>query len=286
MNALAENPRARSGSNEAPDYAQEITDRMARDYAELEKSAADLLIEARALPEEVDDEATLKRFSDVVVRMRDTTGRAEGVRVAEKESFLRGGQAVDGFFNTIKARIEKGMGVLTKRVNAYQQRKLAEERERRRLEAEALVRFECAKREAEARLVREAEEKRRAAERARKPEQVEAKSAAAVAAEQAASDATVAAQLAADRAEAAHIDTLRKPSEMTRSRFDDGRLVTMKQVGYAEILDKMALDPVALWPFIKEEHALQALKAWAKTNSFKRPMAGAVIELRDESVIR
>jgi hypothetical protein len=60
----------------------------------------------------------------------------------------------------------------------------------------------------------------------------------------------------------------------------------MRQVGYAEIVDKMALDPVALWPFIKEDHALAALKAWAKTSSFKKQMTGAVVEMRDESVIR
>jgi hypothetical protein len=94
------------------------------------------------------------------------------------------------------------------------------------------------------------------------------------------------ANLASDAAEAAHIETLRKASDMTRSRFDGGRVVTMKQVGYVEVLDKMKLDPVALWPFIKEEYALQALKAWAKTNSFRRPMDGAIVEMRDDTVIR
>jgi hypothetical protein len=281
MNAIAER-----GHNQPPDYAQEITDRMARDYAELEKSAADLLAEARTLPEEVDDEASLKTFSDVVVRMRDTVGRAEGVRIAEKEPFLRGGQAVDGFFNSMKTRLEKGMLALTKRVNVYQQRKLAEERERRRLEAEALAREAREKQEAEAKAAREAEEKRLAADRARKPEQAAAKSAAAIAAEQAASDAAVEASLAADRAQEAHINTLHKPAEMTRSQFDDGRLVTMRQVGYVEIVDKMKLDWATLAPFVKEEHALQALKAWAKTNSFRRPMDGAIIEMRDDTVIR
>ncbi len=286
MNALAENPRAVAGSNEAPDYAQTITEQMRRDYAELEKSAADALEQARGLPETVDDEPALRQFADIVVRMRDTFNRADAARVSEKEPFLRGGQAVDGFFNTLKGRLEKGMAVLTKRVNVYQQRKLAEERERRRIEAEAAARAAREAQEAEARLAREAEERRLSAERARKPEHVETKSAAAVAAEQAASDATVEANLAADKAEAAHISTLHKPAEMTRSQFDGGRLVTMRQVGYAEIMDKMALDPIALWPFVKEEAALQALKAWAKTNSFKRPMAGAIVEMRDDTVVR
>lgn len=285
-NQTADNPRAIPGSNQAPDHAQQVSQRMAEEYAELAKSTTGVLDEARALPESVDDEAALKAFSDVVVRMRDTVGRAEGARIAEKEPFLRGGQAVDGYFNTIKARLEKGMEILTKRVNIYQQRKLAEERERRRIEAEATERAAREARETEARLAREAEERRLAAERARKPEHIETKSAAAVEAEQAASAALVEASLAADRAEEAHIDTLRKPADMTRSQFGDGRLVTMRQVGYVEITDKMALDPAVLWPFIKEEHALQALKAWAKTTSHKRAMNGAIIEMRDDTVIR
>ena len=60
----------------------------------------------------------------------------------------------------------------------------------------------------------------------------------------------------------------------------------MRQVGYAEITVKMKLDAAALWPFIREEHALAALKAWAKTHGYKRSMDGAVVEMRDESVIR
>ena len=32
--------------------------------------------------------------------------------------------------------------------------------------------------------------------------------------------------------------------------------------------------------------AAQALKAWAKTNNFKGKMAGAIIEMRNETVVR
>lgn len=277
---------AERGHNQPPDLAKEVTDRMAQDYAEMANTVTALLGKARDMPETVDSEEQLRIFSDQVVDMRDTAARAESTRKAEKEPYYRSGQAVDGFFNGLIERLDKASKILTKRVNDYQQRKLSEERERRRLEAERLAREERDRRETEAKALREAEEKRLAADRARKPEAIEQKSAAADAAEIAASAAAAEAQLAADRAEEAHIDTLRKPSDMARSRFDEGRLVTMKQVGYAEIVDKMALDPVALWPFVKEEHALMALKAWAKTTSFKRPMEGAIVELRDDTVIR
>jgi hypothetical protein len=277
---------AERSHNQPPDFAKEVTDRMARDYAEMANSTTTILKEANDLPPSVEDEPGLRTYSDVVVRIRDLVARADSTRKAEKEPYLRGGQAVDGFFNGLAERLEKATKVLTKRVNDFQQRKLAEERERRRLEAEETARQEREARENAQRTAVAAEEARQVAERARKPEHIETKSAAASAAEAAASAAVVQAQLASDQAQDAHIDTLRKPAEIVRSRFDEGRLVTMKQVGYAEIVDKMKLDPVALWPFVKEEHALMALKAWAKTNSFKRPMDGALVEMRDDTVIR
>jgi hypothetical protein len=272
--------------NQPPDISEQEAGRLAEDYGELSRNASALLEQARAINGEVTDEATLERFSNVIVDMRDTEARAEAARVAEKEPFLRRGQAVDGFFGSIKERLAKGRAVLKRSVDAYQNRKLAEERERRRL-AEEQARREAQKAADEAaRLAREAEDRRLAAERARLPETQEAKGAVAEQAETAAAAAQADAQVAIADAQEKRIDSLAKPSEMARSRFDEGRLVTMRQVGYAEIVDKMALDPVALWPFIKEDHALAALKAWAKTSSFKKQMTGAVVEMRDESVIR
>jgi len=277
---------AERGHNQPPDYAQEVTDRMAADYAEMASTATSLLEKARGLPETIDSEETLHVFSEQIVDMRDTAARAESTRKAEKEPYYRAGQAVDGFFNTLGERLEKGMAVLSKRVTEYKNKILAEERERRRLEAEATARVEREKAIAAAKAAAAAEEARLAADRARKAENIEQKAALAAVAEAAAADANASASIAADAAEAAHIETLRKPAEMARSRFDGGRLVTMKQVGFVEITDKMALDPAALWPFIKDEAALVALRAWAKTSNYKKPMAGAIVELRDEAVVR
>lgn len=281
MNALAER-----GHNQPPDFAKEVTDRMAKDYAEMANTATALLGRAREMPEIVHGEAQLRVFSDMIVDMRDTIARAESTRKAEKEPYFRAGQAVDGFFNSLAERLDKGMKVLAKRVNDYQQRKLAEERERRRLEAEATARAERIARESAEQAAREAEEKRLAADRARKPEIAELKDAAAAEAEALAGAAIAAAKVASDQAEAAHISTLQKPSEVARSRFDEGRLVTMRQVGYTEILDKMALDKEKLWPFLKDADVLKALNGWAKTVSYKQKMDGAIVEMRDETVIR
>lgn len=267
-------------------YAEDVAARLDADYAEMTRTAASLLERARALPEAVADEAALEKFSGLVVEMRDAAARAEATRKAEKEPHYRAGQRVDGFFNSIQERLAKGMGVLSRRVKDYQNRKLEEERERRRLAAEQAAREERERREAAERAEREAEEARLAAERARKPETKEAKAAAADEAEAKAAEATTAAAVAHDEAEAARIDTLRKPSEIARSRFDSGRLVTMKQVGYVEVVDRDKLDMKALWPFFKDEEILKALRGWAKTKSFKAPMDGAIVEMRDEAVIR
>jgi hypothetical protein len=285
-NIPAENPRAVIGSNRPPDFAERIGAQIADDYAELASTASLSLEKARSLPETVEDEDTLEKYSSSIVDMRDTAARAEANRKMEKEPFWRAGQAVDGFFNGIQERLNKTIGILQKRVHAYNERKLAAERERRRLEAEETARIAREKQEAEDRTRAAAEEARLAAERARKPELIEQKSAVATQQEQAAAGARVDAVVANEKAQDARIETLRKPSEMVRSRFDEGRLVTMRQVGYVEILDKAKLDKEKLWPFLKDDDVLKALKAWAKTTSHKQAMDGAIVEMRDDTVIR
>ena len=280
------NPRAVIGDNQ-PDLSGSSTlNRLSEDYAELSRSAALLLETARSLGETIENERELEGFSNVVVSMRDAIARAEAARAAEKEPFLRGGQAVDGWFGNLKERLGKGMNVLQRRINDYQNRKLAEERERRRLEQQQREREAREAREREERLRREAEERRLAAERARKEETRAAKGEAASAAEQEAAAAAAAASTAADAAEEARIESLRKPSEMARSRFDEGRLVTMREVGFADIVDPDKLDAVALWPFVNVKAKEVALRAWAKANGYSRAMPGAEIGKRDEAVVR
>ena len=274
------------GDNRPPDHAAQVTDRLAADYAELSRSTSSLLETARSLGETVENERELEGFSNVIVAMRDAIARAEATRVAEKEPYYRAGQAVDGFFNSIKERLDKGRAVLQRRVDAYQQRKLAKERERRRLAAEQAAREERERREEAEKAAREAEEKRLAAERARTEQTRAAKGASADAAEQEAAALAAVASNAATEAEIARIETLRKPSEVVRSRFDEGRMVTMRQVGYAEVVDAAKLDAVALWPFVNINAKEVALRAWAKANGHAKQMDGAEIGKRDEAVVR
>lgn len=294
MSAVVENPRAITGDNKAPDYAKQVSDRLADEYAYMESAVVEILNEARDLPAEVTDDDIQGRYASNIKRQRDLDARIESLRVAEKEPFLRGGNAVQNFFMGMRGRLFRqnksdkagAADVLQARVNAYVQKKADEERHRRQeeeriaREAEDRARRE---REEQERLAREAEHR---AARARKEE-----NAAAAAAEAAQREAEAKRlrdeeeRLRAER-QAKQADAAAKTADLVRTRTDEGHMVTAKQVPYVEITDEMELDAKLLWPFVKSEHKLQALKAWAKITQHKQKMAGAIIEMRDEAVIR
>jgi hypothetical protein len=285
MTDQAENPRARRGSNLAPPAAQAVTEQMAQDYAEMSARADELLTEARALAP-VEDDPSLRLTSAAVVQMRDLAARSEATRTAEKEPYLRGGQAVDGFFNPLKERLEKAMAVLSKRAHEYQTRKVAEER-RQRAEAERLA--AKAAREAAEKITAEkaaADAAEAAAQRTARPSRAEGHLAKAEQHDAAAEAAKVDLGIAQENLEAARAASAAPPADLARTRFEEGTLVTMRQVGFAEVTDDALLDATALWPFVKPDHKAMALRTWAKVNGFKKQMPGAAIGMRDDTVIR
>lgn len=281
------------GHNEAPDYAQQVTERMQGDYAEVVSTVTSLLEEARNLPAAVDDDETLGTYAKLIKRLRDTAARVEAFRVKEKEPFLRGGNAVDGFFNGLAAKLARAkrtdkpgaLDVLAARVDSYMQRKLAEEQARRQAAAAEAARVAREAQERAAKEAREAEERRLAAERARLPATQEAKGAVAAAAEASATSSGIEAALASGAAEDAHIATLAKPADIARTRVDDA-LITMPEEPYAELVDAALLDKAILWPFISEDAKAKALRAWAKTTGHRTQMAGALIGRRPKTSIR
>lgn len=294
MSIVDQNPRAVAGNNKAPDYAQRVTEQIAIDYAELSANVTLMLDEARVLPKEIEDEATLGLYAKLIKRFRDTTARITAFRTAEKEPYLRGGQAVDAFFFSLEdkcARREKknkpgAADILQDRLDDYQQRKLAQEQAVRRRAAEETARIERETREAAEKAAREAEEARLAAERARKPETTAAKTEIAEHKETVADAATVAAQVAGAAAEDAYVETLARPADLVRTRVEDGPLVTMNQIGYAEIVDDAKLDKEKLWAFISLDAKEKALRAWAKTTGHRTQMEGAAIGHKNKSAVR
>lgn len=282
------------GHNEAPDHAKLVTDRLADEYAEITRSVADALEAARALPKDCDDDDAQGEFAAVIKRLRDLDARVEGIRVVEKEPFLRGGNAVDAFFKGLRAKLFRqnktdqagAADVLQARVNAYVQKKADEERRRRQEEERVAREQERVAREAREKAERDQRDAEAKAARARNATNI-------AAAEEAARKAKADAERLRDEEDRARqerqekaADASAKTADMVRTRTEQGHMVTARQVPFVEITDEMALNPAVLWAFVKSDAKLAALRSWAKTTQYKQQMPGAVIEMRDEAVVR
>lgn len=283
------NPAATRGHNEAPPFAQVVTERMAREYAELQSTVAELGAEAETMPASITTDEEAAPISALVVKLRDVHGRAKAFHKKEKEPYLRGGEAVDAFFFTLMETVQTTGKNLTGIVNDLKQRQLAEERRRREEAAAEARRIEA---EARAKLAEEQrlrDEAAAAAARARKPETIETHQEKAAEHADAAEVARVDTMMARDKAEVATHATLAKPSAMVGKRFEAagiGGKVTMRQVPKVAIIDASKLDLEKLRPFIAEAALLSALKAWAKVTGHKTMMEGASILMVDDTVIR
>lgn len=282
----AENPLAVAGHNEPPDTGRMVSDQLAESYSKIFGSVTLLLSEARELPGTVDDDITMGNLSSMVKRMDDTAKIIETFRVKEKEPYLRGGSAVDACFNAIKDSLAKASAVLHARVHDYNQRKLAEERRRREEAAREAARVAQQARLEQERRDREAREAEEAARRARKPENVAIREEAANQATASAGVAKVQTYLAEADEQAAAVAVAKKPADMVRTRHDTGVMTTMAQKPHVAIDDRDKLDKDLLWPFLKEDAILSALKMWAKTKNHKTPMDGATIKMVDATVIK
>lgn len=264
------------------------------EYSRIPRTVDELLAEARALPQAIDDDQTMGLYAKLIKRLRDLTKEIESHHAKEKAPYLRSSQAVDNWFFSLWSRCARrqradkpgAADVLQARLDDYNQRKLLAEQERRRKAAEEAARNARAAAEKAERERREAEEARLAAERARKVETIAAKGAVAAVAAEVASVSANNAALAEAHAEQAHIDTLARPADMIRTRVDEGPTVTMATEPYAIVEDEELLDMAKLWPFVKSDEKARALRAWAKTTNFNQQMAGAKIGRKPKSVVR
>jgi hypothetical protein len=283
-----------SNTDQNVDYAAEVVSRLTKDYAELMSSVATTLEKLRALPKTIDDEPTLDSYATVIRDGRDLNKRLEAYHDAEKTPYLRSGQGVDQFFFVLMEKIARrkkndpagGLDVADARVDDYMQRKLAAERaERQRIADEEArkAREEQARQDGARKAAEEAAAK---AARARNAENIKAHEAEAARQVAIAEESRRETERLAQQAEDARIDTIAKPADMVRTRLDSGAMATMGEVPLVQIDDVTKLDKDLLWPFLKEEHILMALKAWAKTKSHKTPMAGATIKMIPKGQVR
>ena len=299
------NPRAVIGDNINIDQAQIVNDRLALDYAKSVQTVDKLLRDATAAtgnlasPCKVSSDVEALSLGAIIKQLRDHDNGLEAYREAEKQPYLRGGNAVDNFFFALRDKLgrrKKGdrsvrpgaIDVLQGMIDNWQAEKRAAENarlEQERLEAARLAREQAAR---HAKALEEAEAARIAAERARKEETRATKGAIADAAAAAAALAESQAALAAEQAEEARRATLVKDADIVRVRAENGGgvLLTSKQEGFAFVTDRSLIDFNVLKPFFTDFEVEKALRAWAKAVGFKTQMPGTEIGFRNRGGTR
>ena len=295
------NPRAVPGSNEAPDYAQQVTDRIAEEYREIDTTLTRLLDEARGMPAVVENDDQALLLGALIKRMRDVDSRIESIRTLEGEPYLRGKNAVDSFFFAWRDKIGRrnkndrsakpgATDVLQARINDYQNRKIAEENARLEAARRETDRLAQVARDKAAQEARDAEEARLKAERARKAETKVATNAAAEALERASDLAAQEAERTANLAEEARLAALAKPADIARVRGNDatgaGVTLTVAKENYVILTDRTKVDLEALRPYFTDMEIEKALRGWAKATSFRTTMPGAEVGSRHKGVTR
>jgi flagellar biosynthesis GTPase FlhF len=263
------------GDNIGAPYAESVADRLEQDYGELLDNAKNTIADANDLPHVVESSIDVSAVAAVVVKLRDLAARGKSHRAAEKEPYLRAGEAVFTFFTKrLVEPLDNCRATLQSRLNDYKQRQLAEERAKR--EAEAAV---ARKQQEEARRAREAAE---AAERRARSDTAKEQRAAEAAAARVEDD------MSSAEAEKAILSTMAKAGKMVGERFEGDRagLVTMRKVPVVIIEDASKLNLEALRPYIKEEHLLSALRQWARATNYEQEMPGAVVGMREATVVR
>lgn len=156
-------------TNNPPDDADPLIDRLREKYEALADEQADLELSASKLPKEVKTDADVIAVNAWVKAARELARKAEAARKDEKDHFLRQGQKVDGFFKReLSDPVLDRARAIEARNTPYLTAKAAAEKARKEAEAAAIrqAQEDAAKREREA---REAEETaRREAEAAAK----------------------------------------------------------------------------------------------------------------------
>lgn len=293
--------RVAPGSNEAPDYAKQVTDRLVSEYVGLTDTMNELIAEVPNLPLPVGGDNDALMVGALIKRMRDLDSRIEAVRVLEKEPYLRGGNAVDALMNGWRDALGKRnkndrkakdgwIDTLQAEINVYQDRKIAEERARRAAEAaeaERIAREALRKAQEEAMA---AEAARLAAERARKPENIVARNAEADLREAEKARAAEQATQAEQAADEAKLATYARPADIARVRGNaeagGGVTLTVAQEPYATLIDRNAVNLEMLRPFFTDAEIEKALRGWARTTGFRVQMPGAAIGHRNKGVTR
>ena len=133
------NPRAVAGDNQPP-----LADRLKADHADLLKRAAEAgdLVPEQLRPIESDEDAGA--YAEIAKTLKGVLSAVEAARKKEKDQILKDGRTIDGHFAKIAEPVKAAADRVVAEINAFQTKKLEEQR---RLQREA---DERARKEAEA----------------------------------------------------------------------------------------------------------------------------------------
>jgi hypothetical protein len=234
-----------------------IAEYLADAYQADTQRADDLLEAFTRVPAEISNDEMNKRAADFSKKISAHIKVLESDHKGEKQPYLDGGRAVDGFFKTKADSLTVIKKEVEKRQTVFANKKAAEERRRR--EDEARFAREAAEREAQAALERAA-------------------ALPADAADAVLEDAIAAQDQADDLAEAA----LATPAELSRTRTDLGVVSSLRTTWKGEIRSRDDLDLDKLRPYIPLDALERAVNAFVKAGG--RDLKGAAI-FEDSKVV-
>lgn len=118
------------GHNQPP-----LSERLELEHAALAQQVADVLALEPLAPIFSDDDA--EGYSERARTLKGVSAMVEKARKAEKDQILRDGRTVDDFFKGLARPVDEACAAIIAALNAFQRRKLAEEKQRQREAEEA-----------------------------------------------------------------------------------------------------------------------------------------------------
>ena len=247
----------------------EIYERLADTYASLIARRDELLAGVARVPAEIGDD-NVSKIIDFVKQIKAAGTKATEAFKTEKNPFLEGGRAVDGYFKRITEPLSDGVVALNKKLTVYQVAKEAAER-RVREAAEQAARVEAAR-------LQKIADDAAAALRAEADKMREAQNL----------DAAVEREAEAQRAEAAALLASReaqaKVADLSRTRGDMGGVSSLRTEWRGEIISRADLDLEALRDHIPADALDQAIRSFVKAGA--RNLTGARIYEHKYAVTR
>lgn len=141
--------RTAIGGNKPPlDDAEELANRLDTEFADLNKTAAQLELDRFALPQSLETDDDCAKVSGFVAKVKGAISAAEAKRKVKGAPYLAAQRTINDWFKELHADLEQNAEALTKKVKIYNNAKAERERaERLAKEAEERRKADEARRE-------------------------------------------------------------------------------------------------------------------------------------------